>query len=144
LNRTYHRARHSRKVVLAALLLGIAAAYAFRRLRPFRVEVEGTSMRPTLEPGEWAIAVALGRVRRGDVLVIEHPERPGFEIVKRVTAVEGDRTPAGDAMGEEEIWVEGDSPDGSTDSRHFGPVRMEHVRGRVRLVWWPLGRMRLV
>jgi signal peptidase S26 family len=101
-------------------------------------------MRPTLEPGDWAVAVALGRVRRGDVLVIEHPERPGFEIVKRVRAIVGDRTPAGDALGEEEIWVEGDSPDGSTDSRHFGPVRMEDVRGRVRLVWWPLGRMRLV
>jgi nickel-type superoxide dismutase maturation protease len=110
-------------------------------LRPFRVEVEGTSMRPTLEPGDWAIAVAVGRVRRGDVLVIEHPGRPGFEIVKRVRAVEGDPTPAGDALGEGEIWVEGDSPDGSTDSRHFGPARTEHVRGRVRVVWWPPRRV---
>lgn len=101
-------------------------------------------MRPALEPGDWAIAVARARVRRGDVLVVEHPERPGFEIVKRVTAVEGDPTPAGYTLGEGEIWVEGDSPDGSTDSRHFGPVRSDRVRGRIRLVWWPPGRVRAV
>ena len=40
------------------------------------VEVAGASMRPTLEPGDWALAFRARRVHRGDVVVVEHPERP--------------------------------------------------------------------
>ena len=97
-------------------------------------------MRPTLEPGDWAIAVAPERVRRGDVVVVEHPERPGFEMVKRVAAVSGD----GAADGVARVWVEGDDPSASTDSRTFGALPGDLIRGRVRLVWWPPRRIRLL
>jgi nickel-type superoxide dismutase maturation protease len=90
-------------------------------------------MRPTLEPGDWAIATVAERVRPGDVVVMEHPERPGFEMVKRAVRISGD-----------ELWVEGDDPSGSTDSRTFGAVPIGLVRGRVRLVWWPASRVRVV
>ena len=99
-------------------------------------------MRPTLEPGDWALAVRVRRVRRGDVVVVEHPERSGFELVKRVVHVPGDVTPDGLEL-VDEIWIEGDEPEGSSDSRRFGPVPVERVRARVRWVWWPpsaLGR----
>jgi signal peptidase I len=143
--RTYHRGADARKAAVVALIAGIAAAYGFLRWRPFRLEVAGSSMRPALEPGDWVIAIAVvpGRVRRGDVVVVEHPERPGFEIVKRVVHVPGDVTPGGLEL-VEEVWVEGDEPEGSTDSRRFGPVPIDRVRGRVRVVWWPPGRVRLV
>ena len=101
-------------------------------------------MRPALEPGDWALAVATPRLRRGAVVVLEHPGRPGFEIVKRVVAIPGDLAPDGRVLDRDELWVEGDSPDESTDSRHFGPVRREHVKAAVRLVYWPLDRRRLV
>ena len=101
-------------------------------------------MRPALEPGEWALATPASRIRRGDVVVVEHPEREGFEMVKRVVGLPGDRAPNGHVLGEEEFWVLGDSPDASTDSRSFGPVRREHLKARLRLVYWPLERRRVV
>ena len=130
-------------MALVALIAGLAAAYGFLRWRPFRMEVEGPSMRPALEPGDWAIAIAPARVRRGDVVVVEHPERPGLEIVKRVVNVPGDVAPDGFAL-VDQVWIEGDEPQSSTDSRQFGPIAIDRVRGRVRLVWWPPGRVRLV
>ena len=45
-------------------LFRLAAAL---RLRPFRVEVLGDSMRPTLEPGDWCLATAGGRIKKGDL-----------------------------------------------------------------------------
>ena len=129
---------------MGALVVAVVAAYAFARWRPFRVEIRGASMRPTLEPGDWAIAVAARRVRRGDVVVIEHPERPGFEMVKRVTGVAGDQVNEGHSVAEGELWVEGDDPGGSTDSRRFGPVTRDHVKARLLLVCWPLDRNRLL
>jgi hypothetical protein len=131
-----------------SLLFGIAftaiTAYTFVRWRPFRVEISGDSMRPALEPGEWALAVPTSRFGRGDVVVVEHPSRDGFEMVKRVVAVPGDAAPGGGALSLNEFWIEGDSPDASTDSRAFGPVRSEHLKARVRLVYWPLERRRIV
>jgi nickel-type superoxide dismutase maturation protease len=141
--RTYHRRGRSRKVAFVALLLVLAAAYGFRRWRPFRIEVSGASMRPTLEPGDWAIATVHERVHPGDIVVVEHPGRPGFEMVKRVVSVRTD----GAADGTEpvdRVWVEGDDASSSTDSRAFGAVPVSLVRGRVRLVWWPPERVRLL
>ena len=100
-------------------------------------------MRPTLEPGDWAVATTPGRVRSGDVVVIEHPERPGFEMVKRVVRAPAGHAPEGGPLGDE-VWVQGDDPASSTDSRTFGAVPMGMVRGRVRAVWWPPSRVRVL
>src|SRR5438270_5851691 len=81
---TYHRRRKAMTAAVAALVVAIV------RLRPFRVEVRGHSMRPALEAGDWCIATAGGRIRTGDVVVVEQPDRPGFELVKRVTGAPGD------------------------------------------------------
>lgn len=99
-------------------------------------------MLPSLSPGDWALAVAASRYRRGDVVVVEHPGNPGLEIVKRVVALPGDLAPDGRILGAEEFWIEGDRPESSTDSRSFGPVQREHLKARVRLVYWPLPRRR--
>jgi signal peptidase I len=124
------------------LALAAAVGWWAARRRPFRVAVEGESMRPSLEPGEWALAVRRPRIRRGDVVVLDHPSRPGFEMVKRVLAVPGDVAPDGRALGPDELWVEGDAPGVSTDSRSFGPVRLDQVKGTVVLVYWPPDRRR--
>jgi nickel-type superoxide dismutase maturation protease len=91
--------------------------------------VAGRSMEPGLREGDWILACRCGRARAGDVVVLEHPQRPGLLIVKRVASVD----PAG-------YWVLGDAPADSTDSRHFGAVT--GVVGRV--VWRvrPWGRVR--
>jgi signal peptidase I len=142
-DRTYHRLVAQRKA-LGAFAVVAAGAYVLLRWKPFRVEIAGWSMRPTLEPGDWALAVRTRTIRRGSVVVLEHPARPGSEMVKRVVAVPGDPLPGEPALGPGELWVEGDAARDSTDSRQLGPVGREHVRGVVRLVYWPPGRRRIV
>ncbi len=122
----------------------MALAYSFLRWKPFRVEIAGPSMAPALQPGDWALAVKPGRLRRWDVVVVEHPRKPGFEMVKRIVGIPDELAPNGAILGRDEWWVEGDSPAESTDSRHFGPVRTEHIKARVRLVYWPPSRRRLI
>jgi hypothetical protein len=101
-------------------------------------------MSPTLLPGDWALAVIPGRLRRGDVVVLEHPERPDVELVKRVIGLPDELAPNGRILEMDEYWVEGDDPSWSTDSRHFGPVVGERMKARVRLVYWPPSRRRLL
>ena len=125
-------------------MVALAVAGAHVRWRLFRVEVVGGSMRPALEPDEWAIAVRTRTPRRGDVVVLVHPERPGFELVKRVTAIAGDVAPDGRTLDAGTIWVEGDASDASTDSRAFGPVGIGTLRGRVVAVYHPWRRARRV
>jgi nickel-type superoxide dismutase maturation protease len=91
--------------------------------------VAGPSMEPTLSDGDWVLARATARISPGHLVVVEHPQRPGLLLVKRV-----------DRVGPDGYWVLGDAPSASTDSRHFGPVA--EVLGRV--VWRvrPWGRVR--
>jgi signal peptidase I len=140
---TYHRGR-KRTEALAGLAVGIALAYSAVRWKPFRVEIAGPSMAPTLLPGDWALAVKPGRLRRGDVVVVEHPDRPGLELVKRVVGVPDELAPDGSILEAGEWWVEGDSPGESTDSRHFGAVRTTGIKAKVRLIYWPPSRRRLL
>ena len=125
-------------------LVAIGAG-TWRAFRPFRVAVEGESMAPALRPGDWVVAVRPRRVRRGDVVVVEDPRTPGFELVKRVAGLPGDRVGGGSAsgvvvLGPDDYWVLGDSPSRSTDSRSFGPVPRSAIRGVVRFRYWPPGR----
>lgn len=126
-----------------AALLGSAVVLGILRWKPFRVEVSGESMVPTLRPGEWAIGLRERRIRRGDLVVVEHPWRQGFELVKRVGGLPGERV-GGRLLADGEYWVEGDAPDASTDSRHFGPIVRDRIRGRLRLVYWPPDRRRVL
>ena len=56
------------------------------------VGVEGTSMVPTLNDGDWlaVTAVQLEPVRRGDIVVVTQPWDRNVPIIKRVIGVEGD------------------------------------------------------
>lgn len=96
-------------------------------------------MAPTLAPGDRALSVPLRRPRVDDVVVVEHPGRPGYEMVKRITAGPGDRV-GERLLALDEWWVEGDFAQGSTDSRQFGPARGDELKGKVVLVYWPKER----
>ncbi|MFN2590050.1 MAG: nickel-type superoxide dismutase maturation protease [Actinomycetota bacterium] len=119
-----------------------AVALSWWRWRPFRVAVEGRSMAPELAPGDYLVAVRPIRPRRGHLVVVEHPERPGFEMVKRLAGVPGDVV-GGRRLGRDELWVIGDAASASTDSRSFGPVGRGAIRGVVRLRYWPPERLRV-
>lgn len=69
-------------------------------------------MLPTLAPGDGLIAVRSDRIRRGEIRVFEHPERPGFWLVKRVGHIRGGRFEA----------VSDRPHTFAVDSRRFGDV----------------------
>jgi nickel-type superoxide dismutase maturation protease len=99
-------------------------------------------MSPVLLPGDYVIAVRPVRLRCGDVVVVEHPDRKAYEMVKRLEGMPGD-VAGGRAMGPDEYWVTGDDPSASTDSRTYGPIRREAIRGVVRVRYWPPERIRV-
>ena len=124
----------------------VAAAVLLSRLT--RYEIAEQSMHPALSPGDWVLGVRNpARIASGDVVVLEMPGRPGFEIVKRVAAVGGDPldTPDGTrTVGGDEVWVLGDHPAaGSVDSRHFGPVPRSAIRARLLWRYRPLPVVRI-
>ena len=60
-----------------------------------RVRVDGFSMRPTLEDGEFVLvnkmSYRFGEVERGDIIVFHFPLNPSEELIKRVIGLPGDR-----------------------------------------------------
>jgi nickel-type superoxide dismutase maturation protease len=118
------------------IVAATAATWAATRATGlFRVEVAGKSMTPSLRPGDWLVATRRGRVRRGSVVVLAHPER-SLDLVKRVRAVPGDRVD-GRVLGPDEFLVVGDNESASTDGRRFGPVPRRAIEGMVRFRYWP-------
>jgi nickel-type superoxide dismutase maturation protease len=93
-----------------------------------RVLVEGPSMVPALRHGDHVVVWWVRRPtpRAGCVVVVDLPHERGLGV-KRVREVRDDGS----------LWVEGDNPYGSTDSRQFGVVSAQAVRGRVLLRIWP-------
>jgi signal peptidase I len=133
--------------------------------------VKGHSMEPSLEDGDRLVvdrfAADIGDVHRGDVVVLRYPRNPAIDFVKRVVGLPGDRI----AMKSGQVYVNGQIqtaewtciedrqdlpestlPDGtyfvlgdnrpiSCDSREFGLVTQELIKGRVRARFWPLDRV---
>ncbi|MEO0947503.1 MAG: nickel-type superoxide dismutase maturation protease [Cyanobacteria bacterium J06641_5] len=99
------------------------ALWVLRRRRRFCVE--NVSMLPTLEPGE-EVLVDLGAYRQslprvGDIVVATPQVRPGLRAIKRV----------GEVLPDGQIFLLGDNPAESTDSRVFGAVAPKEILGRV-------------
>ncbi|MEM9040633.1 MAG: S26 family signal peptidase [Actinomycetota bacterium] len=91
---------------------GVGPSVRRRRCPIRRFVVADRSMEPTLVDGQGLIGLRWPRVRRGEVRCVEHPERPGFWLVKRVERVDGDR-----------LTVTSDNDKvAAVDSRSFGPV----------------------
>jgi len=93
-------------------------------------------MAPTLLDGDRLLALARpwgipARPAVGDIVAVTDPRRPDRVLVKRVASV---------AWPDGTVVVLGDSPDASTDSRHFGAVPIGTVIGRVVHRYGPPGR----
>src|SRR5260370_20187814 len=93
----------------------------------WRVAVAERSMEPTLRPGDWLLVwrgVRRGRpprIRPGQIVIALHPGEPGMLLVKRAVRLETGGW-----------WLASENPNaGAVDSRHFGPVPLAVIRGRV-------------
>src|SRR2546421_9720122 len=115
------------------------AALAFARARRdwFPVRVQGPSMLPTLQPDDLLAVRPLrpDEPHTGQLVVVRHGD---MEIIKRVSA-----TVDGYALGADEVWLTGDNPDASTDSRTTGPAARGDVVGIVRARYKPVRSFRM-
>jgi len=94
-----------------------------------RVLVQGPSMAPTLRHGDQLLVVRRGRARPGALVVVRLPD--GTLAVKRFVR----------NVDEEALWVEGDNPFGSTDSRTVGPLPATALVGVAIARIWPYPRL---
>ncbi|GLU22725.1 hypothetical protein SLE2022_387760 [Rubroshorea leprosula] len=111
------------------------------------VFAKGPSMLPTISPsGELLlmerISVQLGKVRPGDIVVVQSPLVPKKRVAKRLIAMGGERvTYVVDPKNSDSlntivvpkghVWVEGDNIHNSYDSRNFGAIPYGLLIGRV-------------
>lgn len=73
-------------------------------------------MEPTLVDGQGLVAVPTPTARVGQLRCLQHPDRPGFWLVKRVTEVHADGT----------MSVLSDNREATVaDSRSFGPAPID-------------------
>ncbi len=98
--------------------------------------VLGPSMEPTLRRGErimvdrWTLDHRAPRA--GEIVLVSGPD--GRALVKRVAS------PRGRLLPTDEVWLVGDNPGFSDDSRRFGPLPRRRLLGRVVFRYWPLSR----
>jgi nickel-type superoxide dismutase maturation protease len=95
-----------------------------------RFVVRDTSMQPALLPGDRLIVVRWLTPRVGDIVVFRDPQRATDFTIKRVAR----RFAGGD------LYVLGDNPNVSRDSRIFGAVPRALVIGRVFYRYLPSTR----
>ena len=144
----------TRTVLLHAIALLLALLLLFVLLTSHVAlpwVVAGPSMLPTLQPGDRVLVDPWSYRRRvprpGEVVLLEGPRaQPGW-LVKRAACLPpgGDRFPQpgpwdGLSSSRAGIWVLGDNPDRSLDSRRFGPVPRERLVGRIFWRYWPPSR----
>jgi signal peptidase I len=114
------------------------------------------------------MSYVFGGAERGDIVVMRYPLDPSLDYIKRVAGVPGDRVHIergqvfinGEQVDEPYVsdaaldpysfydttvrdghyFVLGDNRLRSADSREFGQVPEEYLRGKVRLRLWPLER----
>ena len=147
-----------------------AAALVFYTVFFHLSVVRGSSMAPGIEDGDRILvepwSYMLGDADRGDVIVMRYPLDPTVDYIKRVIGRPGDRVTLADGhvwvngellmepyvedvdrssylsmvVDEDHYFVLGDNRPRSSDSREFGLVPVEYVRGRVDLRLWPISR----
>ncbi|CEP03326.1 Mitochondrial inner membrane protease subunit [Plasmodiophora brassicae] len=134
------------------------AFYAFNNHVAFLSASSGPSMLPTLNlRGDVVLCDALspkfGRLRKGDIVVCGSPRSMDKIIVKRIVGMPGETVsytrrggfwegaPVTVHVPPGHIFLQGDNPADSVDSRDYGPVPLALVKGRVMFKLWPFYEM---
>ena len=151
--------------VLETLILSVVLFAGINAISA-RIRVDGYSMEPTLQSGEFVIvnklAYKIGSPNIGDVIVFHYPRDPEQEYIKRVIGLPGDHVQVergkvyvnGQQLNEpyiaappayqnswdvpsSSLFVLGDNRNNSSDSHNWGYVPMNYVIGKAVFVYWP-------
>jgi signal peptidase I len=151
--------------ILETLVLAVVLYFGINAVSA-RVRVDGFSMRPTLQDGEYILvnklAYKTGEPHRGDIVVFIFPVDRTEDLIKRVIGLPGETVaihngvvsvnavpltepyiaspPAYDnewVVPEGQLFVLGDNRNDSRDSHQWGFLPIENVIGRAVLVYWP-------
>src|SRR5437870_45002 len=78
-------------LVILGILGGVGLIAVRAVYRPFTIPT--VSMEPTLELGDYMLAarITADKARRGDVLIFKDPKGNGYDVVKRLIGLPGDR-----------------------------------------------------
>jgi nickel-type superoxide dismutase maturation protease len=78
-------------------------------------------MSPVLNDGDVVLVDRGAHIEVGDIVVAKHPVERHSEVIKRIERI--------DKRGN--YFLVGDNLEDSNDSRHFGAVAREYIKGKV-------------
>ena len=151
--------------ILETLVLAVVLYFGINAVSA-RVRVDGFSMRPTLQDGEYILvnklAYKFSEPQRGDIIVFIFPVNPEEDLIKRIIGIPGDTVTVQDGVlsvngtvvdepyinappayngtwqvPEGNLFVLGDNRNDSRDSHQWGLLPMQNVIGRSVLIYWP-------
>lgn len=151
--------------ILETLVLAVVLYFGINAVSA-RVRVDGFSMRPTLQDGEYILvnklAYKFSEPKRGDIIVFVFPVNPEEDLIKRIIGIPGDTVTIQDGVlsvngavvdepyinappayngtwqvPEGNLFVLGDNRNDSRDSHQWGLLPMQNVIGRSVLIYWP-------
>ena len=156
------------ETLLLALLLFLAINSISARVR-----VDGYSMRPTLDNGQYVLvnrlAYRFGKPQRGDIIVFHNPNYVQEDFIKRVIGLPGDTIRIMNGVvqingytlkepyiaeaplyhgewrvPEGALFVLGDNRNDSSDSHAWGTLDMKYVIGKAVLIYWPFSDAKIL
>lgn len=151
--------------ILETLFLAIILYFGINAVSA-RVRVDGFSMIPSLENGEYILvnklAYKFGEPARGDIIVFSYPLDPNQDLIKRVIGLPGETITVHNGelsvnnvalnepyiadppyydgswtVSEGQLFVLGDNRNQSKDSHDWGLLPMQNIIGKASLVYWP-------
>ena len=84
-------------------------------------------MLPKFSPGDLVLIKKTYKAKRNQIVIAQRPDRLELLIIKRVFTVTIDG-----------YWLQGDNLEFSDDSRLFGEVPKNLIKGIVLFKYWPL------
>jgi signal peptidase I len=151
--------------ILETVILAVVLYFGINAISA-RVRVDGLSMNPTLQHGEYVLVSRLayktGTPERGDIIVFSYPIDQKQDLIKRVIGLPGETVTIRNSevlingeklketyiaqppiysgewtVGEGQLFVLGDNRNDSKDSHQWGLLPIENVIGKALLIYWP-------